>query len=249
MKKNMNIKLVRTNRIASMLSSDVENGTIITGVHFVLNGNSPKLLNAGTVESFAIALQLYSNCRKANSVSIGVLLNDIGQVCGEHCSIIAKPEFSKTSFEFPKEYSELLKIFKLSPSDVSIFCEKHMRNRGKKLFRKIKSTQIERISSTDSEYYLTINDDEENILLLRRNKTDAYGTPACPLIMSAYGLEQARGGFTSSLNLYYIDTDNLTNIPNHLVIEKGKKVAEFLGAKILIKNVYITNKGLFKNYE
>jgi hypothetical protein len=237
-------------KIVKGISSDVGEGYVITGGHFLIEGGQPKELNEGTYISFKAALQLYKLAKSQNKkVGIGILLNDIGQVCGvDACSINQmKSAFSRNEFELPQRYKEILADEKVLEKEINIYWEKHMRNRGKKLFNKLKNSRKD-ITKKNGEYYLSDKKGYGDILLLRKMVMDKYGTPACPLIMAAYALEQEKRGFNASLNLYYIGNDNTSNIPNHIVIEKGKRVAEILGGKIDVKNIYMTADGVLKNY-
>jgi len=85
-------------------------------------------------------------------------------------------------------------------------------------------------------------------MLTRRALKDPYGTPACPLIMAAYAFEQEKKGYNSSLNFYYVDSDNFENIPNHFMIEKGYEVAKMFGTKIKVMNVYFTKDKIITNF-
>lgn len=239
-----------TNNIVHKLRNDIRDDLIITGGHFLINGTKPKDLNTGTIYSFKLAILLYKSARSLfKNIKLGILLNDIGQVCTiSQCDISPSINtFSRDTFTLPKEYQIFLNQEKIKKNELHIFWEKHIRNRGKKLFNKIKFKR-EDITFNNEEYYIDDRDKFGQILLLRRNSRDKYGTPACPLIMASYALEQEKLGIKESLNLYYISNDNNTNIPNHIVIEKGKRVAELVGAKIHVKNVYLTQDGVFKNY-
>ncbi|MBM3705786.1 MAG: hypothetical protein FJW66_04595 [Actinobacteria bacterium] len=77
----------------------------------------------------------------------------------------------------------------------------------------------------------------EKIILTRTAAKDKYGTPACPLIMAGLSIIQGRL-YRSSINFYYTGADNISNIPNYFVIEKGKRVAELFGIKINVENIY-----------
>ena len=123
-----------------------------------------------------------------------------------------------------------------------------MRNRGKKEFLKIKKNNKE-IKDINGNKWLIDKQGWEKVLLTRKRENDKYGSPACPLIMAGYASEQKRRGFKSSLNIYYIGEDNRQNIPNYYIIEKGKKVAEILGTKIDVKNVYFSDEILSMNFE
>ena len=75
-------------------------------------------------------------------------------------------------------------------------------------------------------------------VLTRKRNEDKYGVPACPLIMAGLNIEQNKR-YPSSINFYYIGDDNIENVPNFFVIEKGLRVSELFGADIIVKNFYL----------
>jgi hypothetical protein len=75
------------------------------------------------------------------------------------------------------------------------------------------------------------------IILTKTQGKDKYGTPACPLIMSGLNFEQSKS-YTIAINFYYVGQDNMFNIPNYFVIEKGKKVSDLFGCKMSVENLY-----------
>lgn len=245
----MTLNSEREEKIASKVISDISDDTLITGGHFILDGNSPKLLNEGTLESFSLAVSIYKRLKDTKKVQLGILLNDIGQTCGtESCLIGTESKLDRDSYSFPDEYLSVLNKEGIEPTEIHIFWEKHMRNRGKKLFHKIKDTYKSQISQEGNDIYFTLKNGDK-MILLRGNPKDQYGTPACPLIMAAYAFEQNKVSNTESFNIYFIDTENIQNIPNHLVIEKGALLAHELGCLMKVKNLYITNTEIIKNYQ
>lgn len=121
-----------------------------------------------------------------------------------------------------------------------------MRNRGKKEFIR-RAKKFDNIEESDDGWWL-VEKNGKKFMLTRRILKDPYGTPACPLIMAAYVLEQEKMGFKESLNFWYIDSDNFENIPNHFMIEKGYEVARMFGAKIKVMNVYFTKDKVITNF-
>jgi len=237
------------NKIVAYFKDKITDNIIITGGHFLVNDDYLSQINEGTIASFQAAAILYKKAKKMGfKVGLGILLNDIGMVCGgsSHCSINAPRALNRSSFILPYTFKEVLKEFEISENEVEIFWEKHIRNRGKKLFHKVKDTRHD-LQTIEGDYYLEDKEGYGNIMLLRKMKTDKYGTPACPLIMAAYAFEQQRKNYCKSLNIYYIDQDNLSNIPNHLVIEKGRLLAKKLGITIEIQNVYFTKNEILTN--
>ena len=201
-------------------------------------------LNDGTINSFRKAAELYKMGKEKNyKIGLGILVNNIGDACGSYCK--AKP-FSKTDFSLPKEYTDILNGLGIGIKEVKIYWEKHIRNRGKKKFLR-QAKKGDNIILAEGNYWLKDVDGYEKILLSRKKEQDKYGSPACPLIMAGLALEQERDGFGNSLNIYYIGNDNIRNIPNYFVIEKGKKVAERFGAKINVKNIYMNEDGVMSN--
>lgn len=239
-----------TKKILVELIKLLEDDTLICGGHFLLEGGLPKTLNEGTIDSFEIAVKLFQNAKSKNfrNIGLGILLNDIGQVCGNNdsCTILNSKPFDKTDFKLPDEYLEILKENKVNIEDLVIYWEKTMRNRGKKLFNKQKNDGIFLLK--DGDYYFDDSGGMGEILVLREMKSDKYGTCACPMIMAAFSKSQEKAGFNTSINIYYIGRDNTINIPNHTVIEKGKRLGEVLGVKLNVKNLYFSEDSVLKNF-
>lgn len=218
--------------------------TLITGGHFLIGANSLPQLNEGTITSFRQAAQLFASGRQRNlQVHLGLFVNDIGMTCEStnHCSII-KPNFSKDDFKLPEAYQAILREYDIPESQLQLFWEKQVRNRGSQLFKQWKK-QTDRLEKDEIGYWLLDPEVYGRILLCRRS-----GIPTCPLIVAAFICEQQRQGFTNSLNMHYIGLDNMGNISNHFVIEKGKRVAELLASNVAMKNVYFTDQNVLVNF-
>jgi hypothetical protein len=229
------------NKLYSELVNCIEPNTLYCGGHFILDGHKPKVMNTGTILSFEAAVKTYAEARdsKIQNVGLGILLNDIGQTCSsDTCSISSSKPLNRDTFELPTEYQEVLKKYKVDYSELVIYWEKHMRNRGKKLFHKKKKTHHFELKGGD--YYLNDLNGIGDILVLRQMESDKYGTCGCPMIMAAYSKAQANAKYKQSINLYYIGNDNTANIPNYTVIEKGKRLGELLGSEIAVKNIYFS---------
>ncbi len=225
--------------------STVQNNCIITGGHFMLRGGQKPDLNDGTKISLEIATQLFRKLyNKKEKIGFGILLNNIGSTCDTN--ICYNNNIDSSKFTFPNEYEKILKESNLNLNDLQIFWEKHLRNRGKKEFIK-RVKKIGNIEEDENGWWLK-EETGKKFMLTRRALKDPYGTPACPLIMAAYALEQEKKGYNSSLNFYYIDSDNFENIPNHFMIEKGYEVAKMFGAKIKVMNVYFTKDKIITNF-
>ncbi len=219
----------------------LKNKTIVTGGHFRIFFNENRLienLNAGTIVSFRLAVELFLITREKDlDVSLGLLVNDMGSSCDEDGCILGGLKFSREDYELPAEYLEILKSSGLEPEVVNIFWEKHVRNRGKKeLLKLIKKNSPDLIRETGG-IYIRDSDGYEKIILTRTLGKDKYGTPACPLIMGGLNIMNSKE-YENSINFYYTGNDNLDNIPNPHVIEKGRRVAELFGAKIDVNNIY-----------
>ena len=223
--------------------SVITSGCVITGGHFMLRGDQKPELNDGTKLSFQVATKLFLKLvNKKEKIKLGILINNIGSTCD--LNVCYKSSSSK--FTIPEEYVKILKEDNLSLNDLLIFWEKHLRNRGKKEFIK-RVKKIDNIEENEEGWWLKEKTGKE-FMLTRRAFKDPYGTPACPLIMAAYALEQERKGFKSSLNYWYVDSDNFENIPNHFMIEKGYEVAKMFDAKIKVMNVYFTKDKVITNF-
>ncbi|EKD57002.1 MAG: hypothetical protein ACD_58C00029G0002 [uncultured bacterium] len=218
----------------------LRNNSMICGGHFMISQDGSPELNEGTIESFREAVKLFSITKnKYWNIGLGLLINDIGTVCSSNNTCNIKNIFVKNKFTLPKVYLEILKDNQILPSKIIIFWEKHIRNRGKKEFYKRKNSLSKKLETMNDNIYLKDNKGYGLILLTRVNSDDKYGVPACPLIMAGLAFEQEKLGFDNSLNIYYVGDDNSKNIPNYLVIEKGKRVARIFNSKITINNVFL----------
>lgn len=230
---------------ASQLENLLEDHILITGGHFMIGSDGLPQLNQGTINSFRKAVELFVLAKRQRVMAqLGLFINDIGLTCeaSGHCSL-KRTVFSKEQFVLPDAYQEILDKADLSSSDLQLFWEKTVRNQGAELFKKWKHTRNTLFEKDETGYWLHDKELFGRILLRRQS-----GLPTCPLIMAALTHEQCRLGFSSSLNIYYIDVDNKDNIPNHFVIEKGKRVAELLGARLNVNNVYVTNQNMLVNF-
>jgi hypothetical protein len=227
-------------------SQDIKDGCLITGGHFMLTSAGPHL-NEGTIDSFSKAVFHYAHNRHKKA-ALGLLINDIGAVCSPTSCTIAPEDVSKTEFRLPSEYVGILQEAGVAEKELIIFWEKHMRNRGKKALHKLLSHNSGKIVETEEGYIYQCPTSRVNIILTRRSPNDKYGTPACPLIMSAYFLENKKLGFTSSLNFYYVGEDNELNVANHYVIEKGRFLALEFSGDLDVKNVYLFKNSFMKNW-
>lgn len=176
------------------------------------------------------------------------MVNDISQICGSKtiCSIHGK-NLEREKFQLPDEYNKLLSKYQIKGEKVKIYWEKSVRNVGKKeILRQFKFNKLIKLDKNG--FY--VNDKElfGKIVLTRAQESDKYGVPACPLIMAALAVKQNKDGYANSVNFYYIGADNLKNIPNHYVIERGKRVLKYFKddrnniKRMKIKNIYITQK-------
>lgn len=214
---------------------------IITGGHFRIffeDKNFTINLNDGTLKSFLLSVKLYKIAITKNlKPDLGILINDMNSSCDEEGCILPGSKFSRDGFILPVQYLKILKEEAIPVDLVIIYWEKHMRNRGKKeLLKKIKK-KTDNILNKPKGLFLKDSGGYEKILLTRPRANDKYGAPACPLIIAGLNIDQDKK-YNSSVNFYYIGEDNHTNIPNYFVIEKGKRVSEFLGSKIIVNNIF-----------
>lgn len=233
--------------IVSGLEEVIQDNTVITGGHFMIKEDGSPELNQGTIDSFRLAVELYKYAKENyQNVGLGILINDIGATCSSDSCSINKPNFSKEKFRLPQEYLDILSELCIEEGDVSIYWEKHMRNRGhKSLLREVRKGDQD-IQVIKGDHYLIDNEGYGRTILTRGRENDMYGTAACPLIMAAYAIEQQRRGFHNSVNIYYTDYDNIRNIPTPFPIDKGKRVADLFKAEINVKNIYITKEAMPK---
>ena len=207
---------------------------LITGGHFaIINGEVN--LNAGTIKSFENAVKFHKK-RIKNSV-LGVLINDIGTVCGvDKCSIIDNGKFSRENFVLPSEYRDILEKNDLSKERVQIFWEKHIRNRASKFFRKKIKEGFSFIKEGGTYFYKHPRT-EKNIPVSKINKLSKYGVPTCALIVSSFSKEIERRGFKENFNIYYTGKDNFLNIPNPEVLDCGMLLSDLTEQKIKVENI------------
>lgn len=223
----------------AVLDGRVQGSTIVSGGHFMVSNR--ETLNAGTVESFREAVQTFLALREGDvPVRLGLFINDIGLTCsgGDSCSI-AKVRSIGDALAVPAEYQEILAENGLAEEELVLLSERFLRNRAKRIFHHVRKQRADAFVEREEGYYFAPPDRPE-IILTRKNAHDQYGTPACPLIMSAFGLELKRMGFDNSVNFYYVGSDNVSNIPNYMPIEKGKLLAHELDPDIRTDNIYLT---------
>jgi hypothetical protein len=249
------LKTACIDKILEKSSVFLKENCIITGGHFRMYFSDEKalpVLNEGTIQSFEYAVRLFLLAKEGNlKAEIGILINDMGYSCEEDICRIKTPETMRKDYELPDQYRKILTKNRLENYPVKIFWEKHIRNRGKKWLIKLlkdgskkcenyKPGRLDfcrRIEEEKDAIFLNDAEGYGKIILTKIHGRDKYGTPACPLIMAAFAKEQSRF-YATSINFYYTGEDNLDNIPNHFVIEKGKRVCEIFGCSMEIKNFY-----------
>jgi hypothetical protein len=221
----------------------LNDGCIITGGHFRIffkDDIHGEHLNEGTIKSFRLAALLYSHAKENKfSAGLGLLINDMGSACDENGCEPGKVSFSRADYRLPEVYLKIMEEQKIPLSSIKIYWEKHIRNQSKKeLLKRFKKTPDIFIFENTG---LFISDNEKygKIILTRTSGKDKYGVPACPLIMSGLNLEQAKT-YKRSINFYYTGDDNIENIPNYFVIEKGKRVSELFSSEIEVNNIYFS---------
>jgi hypothetical protein len=221
----------------------LSNNCLITGGHYRIyykNKSFIENLNEGTISSFKLAVSLYKIALSRKlAVNLGILINDMGASCDESECDIKNLVFERESYKLPGQYLEILEQESLSREEIKIFWEKHVRNRGKKEFLKRLKRKNSNIFREAGGFFISDSRNFGKIILTRTRENDKYGVPACPLIMAGLNLEQNKI-YKSSINFYYIGNDNMMNIPNYFVIEKGKRVSEIFGAGMSINNIYFS---------
>jgi hypothetical protein len=229
--------------IRSRLEEEIQDNTIITGGHFMIKEDGEPELNKGTIDSFRLAAEVYKSTKENyQKVELGILINDIGATCSSDSCSINKINFSREDYRLPEEYLKILSELGIEETEVNIYWEKTMRNRGHKIMRREIKKGNKKIQIIKKDHYLYDMVGYGEIVLSRGNGKDPYGTAACPLIMAAYAMKQQDKKFTKSVNIYYIDYDNIKNIPNQFSIDRGKRVADLFGAKIEVKNIYFSEE-------
>jgi len=220
----------------------LKDNCIITGGHFRLFFNHDSFrenLNEGTINSLKFAIKLFKTARsKKMYTDLGILINDMGSSCGENSCSVNNFNFSRKDYVLPEKYLAILDSEDIPYKNIKIYWEKHIRNRGKKeLLKRVKQNDVNIRKGPDGLY---LNDPQQygKIILTRKRNEDKYGVPACPLIMAGLNMEQNKR-YPSSINFYYIGDDNIENVPNFFVIEKGGRVSELFGADIIVKNFYL----------
>lgn len=246
-------KAVNSKNVIKQASLYIKDNCIITGGHFRIffkNGVPVSCLNNGTLLSFdyAVKLFLYAAEKKIKT-ELGILINDMGYSCEEDICDLKTPDSLRKDYTLPDEYIKILLQNGLGNYSVKIFWEKHIRNRGKKWLIKLLKDYNSKNTKNDLRTYPQIIKEKEGMFLIdpegygkiiitKIQGRDKYGTPACPLIMASLGNEHGKL-YSASINFYYIGEDNIDNIPNYFVIEKGSRICELLGCNIQVKNLYI----------
>ena len=219
----------------------LNNNCLVTGGHyriFYKNKSFKENLNEGTINSFKLAVSLYKIAKSRKLVvDLGIMINDMGSSCDESDCDIKNLVFERELYKLPNQYLEILEQESISREMIKIFWEKHVRNRGKKEFLKRFKRKDSDIFRETGGFFISDSRGFGKIILTRTRENDKYGVPACPLIMAGLNLEQNKI-YKSSINFYYTGNDNIMNIPNYFVIEKGKRVSEIFGAGISINNIY-----------
>lgn len=222
----------------ALLDGNVRGSTIVTGGHFMVANRNK--LNDGTIESFRKAVQTFLLLRENDiPVQLGLFINDIGLTCSgsDSCSLAEIKQMRELTL--PDEYRAILAENGIGEGEIVLLSERFLRNRAKRIFHHVRKQHADAFVEREEGYYFAPKDRPE-MILTRKNAHDRYGTPACPLIMSAFGLELKRMGFGNSINFYYVGSDNLANIPNYMPIEKGKLLAHELDPDIQTENIYLT---------
>ena len=251
----INIEEVLKNILIKNFSGKV----ILTGGHYRIFSDKQGLggeINSGTIKSLELAKKTQIELKNENiEADLGILINDMGVSCDENICNINDLKFSREDHKLPSVYYDILndadntreysRSYKKTEDNIKIFWEKNIRNKAKKNFIKILKTgsnfkNKEIIIEKDKNGFL-IEDTEKygRIILTRTQGKDKYGTPACPLIMAGFNISLWKTQYSMCINFYYIGKDNILNIPNHFVIEKGKRVTELFGYDIDIVNVYL----------
>ncbi len=234
------------NKILNGATDLLKGYCMITGGHYKISFEDNNLkkpcLNPGTLKSFILAVELYKiAATKGINADLGLLINDIGAsaYCEDDHSI-GKTKLYRDNYNLPEEYSELLESNGINKESIRIFWEKKIRNKGKKIFLKMFKAKNNNIEKNSKGYFINDNNGYGKIVLTRESDKDKYGIPACPLIMASLNMIQDKY-YSSNINFYYIGDDNIENIPNYFVIEKGKRVSEILGSHIKVNNIYFNN--------
>ena len=132
------------NKNETIFTSQIIDGTIITGGHFMLTNEGTANLNLGTINSFDQAVCNFKAGKdKKIKVSLGILINNMGSVCDTKKKVcVLNPEDLKGKFTLPEEYLEILKKYGVKENEVTIYWEKSLRNKGKKeLHKKIEDKE------------------------------------------------------------------------------------------------------------
>jgi len=222
--------------LKALLDGSEHESTIVTGGHFMITNKDN--LNRGTIDSFHRAVQTFKLLDENGiRARFGLFINDIGLTCSgtDSCSLEKMKLINGPLL--PNEYAQILIENGIGENEIVIISERFLRNRAKRIFHQVRKRTDAFVERSEGYYFLP--KDRPEIILTRKNTYDKYGTPACPLIMCAFGLELKRMGYSNSINYYYVGSDNLSNIPNYLPIEKGKLLAHEMDPSIKTENIYL----------
>ncbi len=232
------------NKLVDEAVSLLKNNTVITGGHFRLFFNNGKIIqnfNQGTIVSFRLAVWLYSISISQNiNTGLGLLINDMGSACEEDGCKTGLLKFSRPDFKLPEEYLSILSEYKIKEQVIELYWEKNIRNRSKKIFLKQFKKDGKMPKKQSDGFFVDDPDGYGKIILTRTIGKDKYGTPACPLIMAGLNIIQGEK-YASSINFYYTGSDNIQNIPNPFVIEKGERLSGIFGSVINVNNLFFDN--------
>ncbi len=171
---------------------------------------------------------------KITRVILGVLVNNIGIVCGEDACVISNKENDSKSDEalvIPKVLTDMLKESKVTKNDPAIFTnEKTLRNRGLRLVKEIvgspKKYSIVLDKNKDGEDLCSVMIGEDKIpLTIKKGKTWAA---RCPLIMGQHYADlyiKISKKYGENINLLVVDMGEMYD--RHKM-NNGAKVAFML---------------------
>ncbi|NQY20236.1 MAG: hypothetical protein HRT40_02825 [Campylobacteraceae bacterium] len=174
-------------QLTEYINLDSKKNIFIQGGYF----ESDSGVNTFSENTAELAIKLANQLQKINSehtITIGVLINDLGMKCDESaCNINNNNNINKSVSEqtinFLKNYPEFIE---------NVNTEKHMRNKGLKKIKKILKRNLDK----NNTFYSVKNNchknwyhksELNNDILLCNEKEDTW-IAKCPLIMGAYYL-------------------------------------------------------------
>jgi hypothetical protein len=180
--------------ISKRIVTHINGRTIIDGGHYLLeedeSGKIKHLVNPVSTATLRAAVHLYK-CAKneKKNVSLGFMMGDLA-ISPD------KRQECNSSFEFPEEYTKILRENGISPEEIIIFYESSLRNRGDKTLKKgLKEGKVVRLSNR-----LRVNAELFGIADELSNTNPKKPMPNCRMILAQALRDKELKGYNTAVN-------------------------------------------------